>query len=322
MKILVLIDAWYPFIGGAQIQIENLERILEKKSKVKYYLLHSPRANIIIRFLWSLWVIPQAWWLNRKEKFDLIHAHAYWSGVPGKILSLILKIPIVFTVHGSNLLDLKVRSLRAFLENIVLTRIKYDQVISVSSNYLQYRNVNKNITVISNGVEVENFDKVKVKKEKPFKILFVGRNDPVKGINYLRKAMKKVRKEFPHVRLIIITGGIKHEDLIREYKASHVFVLPSLSEGQPLTLLEAWAAKLPVIVTRVGENPKMVQNGINGYLVKPKDSSGLSKAILRVLKDKNRDILGQKGYNLVKEKYSWQKCAQKTHEIYKQLVKI
>lgn len=324
MNILVLIDAWFPFIGGAQIQIKNLKKIVEKDYDCKYFILHSPSTGsgrcpwiyMVIRFLWSFWVIPQAFFLHQKNKFDLIHAHAYWPGIPGRILSWILRLPIVFTVHGSNLLDLKIKSIRAFLEKTILTKIKYDQVISVTSLFLKYRNVNKDITVIPNGVDVQLFDKVKILKERPFKILFVGRDDFVKGLKYLSKAMKKVKKKFPQARLRIITKSVKYNDLIKEYKSSHLFVLPSLSEGQPLTLLEAWAAKLPVIATAVGENPKMVKNGVNGYLVKPKDTNALAKAILKVLKNKKRDLLGKRGYNLVKEKYDWQECAKKTHEVY------
>lgn len=320
LKILVLIDVWFPFVGGAQIQIKNLKNILEGNYNCRFFVLHSPSTNRIIRFLWTFWVVSQTILLHSRHHFDLIHAHAYWSGIPGKILSKVLGIPIVFTVHGSNLLDLGVKTPRAFLEKIILTKIKYDQVISVSSNLLQYKNVNKNITVIFNGVDVELFDKAKIKKEKPFKILFVGRDDPVKGLRFLKKAMIRVKEKFPQSRLKIITSGVDYQDLIKEYKSSHVFVLPSLSEGQPLTLLEAWAAKLPVIVTPVGENPKMVKEGYNGYLVEPKNSKTLAQVILKVLSNKNRDLIGERGYKLVKEDCTWQECAQKTYEVYQRVL--
>lgn len=320
MKILILIDAWFPFVGGGQMQVKNLRKILEKDFDCQFFILHSPSSHILVRFLWTFWVIPQAIYLNFKHKFDLIHAQAYWPGVPGKILAKILKIPIVFTVHGSNLLDLGVKTPRAFLEKIILTKIRYDQVISVSSNFLKYKNVNKNITVISNGVNVNAFDKIRVKKEKPFKILFVGRDDPVKGLKFLKQAMRKVNERFSQARLKIITSGVDYQNLIREYKSSHVFVLPSLSEGQPLTLLEAWAAKLPVVVTRVGENPKMVKNNFNGYLVEAEDSQNLAKAIIKVLTDKKRALMGKRGYQLVRDDYTWERCVEKTYKVYKKII--
>lgn len=317
MKVLVLIDAWFPFTGGAQIQIKNLIHILEKDYDCSFSVLHSPSANILVRFLWSIWVIPQAILFYRKHKFDLIHAHAYWPGIPGKIISKILNVPIIFTVHGSNSLDIGEISIKALLEKIILTKIHYNYVISVSSNFLKYKNVNKTISIIPNGVDVGSFDKVEVKKEKPYKILFVGRNDPVKGLIYLEKAMKLVKEKFSNAGLKIVSGGLNETELIKEYKSSHIFVLPSLSEGQPLTLLEAWAAKLPVIVSDVGDNKKMVRNGYNGYLVPSRDHIALSVCIVKLLSDSKRDLLGINGYNLVKNLYSWRISAQKTYEVYK-----
>lgn len=328
MKILILIDAWFPFIGGAQVQIKNLKKILERKYNCKFVILHSPSVNIFIRFLWSFWVIPQAIFLYQKHKFNLIHVHAYWPGIPGKILSRLLRIPVIFTVHGSNLLDLRVKSFRAFLEKIILTKIKYDQVISVASNFLKYKNVNKsNIKVINNGVDVDRFKTLKLqtskkpKQNSKFTLLFVGRDDSVKGLVYLRKAMIEVKKEFPKAELKIINSGYKHADLITEYLKADLFVLPSLSEGQPLTLLEAWAAKLPVVATAVGDNPKMVKNGVNGYLVEPGNVKALSKAIIKTLQSKKRILMGKRGYSLVKKNYTWKKCAQKTWRTYQKVLK-
>lgn len=320
MNILVLIDAWFPFVGGAQVQIINLKRILEKNYGVKYFILHSPSSNILIRFLWSFWVIPQALLLNKKEKFYLIHAHAYWPGIPGIIIAKILSLPIIFTVHGSNLLDLKIKSLKAFLEKFILTKIKYDQVISVSANFLKYKNLNKNIAVISNGVNLKEFEKIRIKKEKPYKLLCVARDDPVKGLKYLKQAMIQVKKEIPQARLKIITKGITHRNLIKEYKSSHLFVLPSLSEGQPLTLLEAWAAKLPVVATAVGDNNRMVKNGFNGYLIESKNIRALSTALIKVLEDNRRSLMGLKGYLLVKKYFSWHKAALKTLKVYQAIL--
>lgn len=341
MKILVLIDAWFPFVGGAQVQIRNLKKILKKKYSCHYFILHSPSANIVVRLLWSIWVIPQVILLNFKHRFDLIHSHAYWPGVPGKILSTILKIPAVFTVHGSNLLDLKSKSFKAWLEKIILTKIKYDKVISTSSNFLSYKNVNKDIMVIHNGVEIDRFKSSSGSKvHQVQRLLFVGRIEEVKGLEYLIRAFKMALKELKDIELIIIGKGsdenrlkrlvenlgirnkiiFKHyfnyDDLIKEYLEADVFVLPSLSEGQPLTLLEAWAAKLPVVATAVGENTNMIKDGYNGYLVKPGNAKALAAAILKVIRNKNRMLMGKRGYQLVKKHYHWKKSAQKTYKIY------
>jgi glycosyltransferase involved in cell wall biosynthesis len=69
-------------------------------------------------------------------------------------------------------------------------------------------------------------------------------------------------------------------DLLR---ASDVFVLPSLAEGFALSLIEALAAGLPVVATRVGGAPEVIENGVNGYLVPPGDPAALARAVVEIL---------------------------------------
>ena len=119
-----------------------------------------------------------------------------------------------------------------------------------------------------------------------------------------------------------LLGEVKGPQLIKLYKSSHLFILPSIYEGQPLTLLEAWAAKLPVIVTKTGDCQYLVKNGQNGFLIN--DSNGLreiTEAIKKAIKNKNLGKLGQNGYNFVKANFSWEKSADKTFKLYKDLIK-
>jgi len=238
MKVLVLIDAWFPFVGGAQIQIRELRKILEKKYDCHYFILHSPAVNLLTRFLWLFWAIPQAVWLNRRHHFDLIHAHSYWPGIPGKIISRLLKLPVVFTVHGSHLLDLRAHSPRAFLEKIILTKIKYDQVISVSAKLLEYQNVNQNIEVIANGVDINKFKRLssplappgrgrgRAKARNPrFKVLFVGRLERQKNLESLVKAVSLLSREHKIKLLFIGQGRQKSQLIITARRISSVCLL-------------------------------------------------------------------------------------------------
>ena len=111
-------------------------------------------------------------------------------------------------------------------------------------------------------------------------------------------------------------GKIYNADLIREYKSSNIFILPSLYEGQPLTLLEAWAARLPVIATDVGDNKYFVKNEINGYLVPAKNITALSKAILKSLNNVYIQTMGENGFDFVKNNHTWDIVAKQTYEIY------
>ena len=136
------------------------------------------------------------------------------------------------------------------------------------------------------------------------------------GNGKLKKYLKNESKKLKLTDKIIFKGELKGKKLIKEYKTSHLFVLPSIYEGQPLTLLEAWAAKIPVVVTDVGANKNFVENGKNGYLVSPKNPKALAEKIIFVLKNQNRDFLGENGYEMVKKNYSWDSAVEKTYQVY------
>jgi glycosyltransferase involved in cell wall biosynthesis len=139
----------------------------------------------------------------------------------------------------------------------------------------------------------------------------------------LRQAILKLRKKVPNLKTQLISDGLHTgKSLIKAYKRSHVFVLPSLAEGQPITLLEAWAAKLPVIVTKVGDNPLMVKDGVNGYLIDPGNVQQLASAIQKVLRARTKnEKMGESGYQLVKEEYTWENVANKTWKVYQEVLR-
>ena len=284
-----------------------------------------------------------------KTYYDVIHAHSYASVWSAKAIKNILRKPLVYTVHGIDLKVLKETSkdlpsrIRLFMEELTLFRFKYDCEISVDHSIKEYGNSNTCVEVIPNGVDTSKFDIVETRKSGKFRILFVGKFTEQKGLGYLVEAAKEVVKKNPSVEFHLIGSGpleeevrteiqnsglgqyfklrgeIYGEDLILEYKASDVFVLPSIYEGQPLTLLEAWAAKLPVVATNVGGNRHFVRNSVNGYLVDAKDSKALADALVKVMEDPDREKIGEAGYNLVKEHYSWDAAAEKTYAVYKNL---
>jgi glycosyltransferase involved in cell wall biosynthesis len=149
----------------------------------------------------------------------------------------------------------------------------------------------------------------------PPKILFVGYLRPEKGIHNLLDAFESIRKSRP-LKLTLVggtdktTGAEAHayerirtspfrdditmtgmldfgEPLFELYRSHDVFVLPSLSEGTPRTLVEARAFGCPVVATRAGGIPSSVEHERNGLLVEPNDSIGLAGAIARILNDES-----------------------------------
>lgn len=325
----MLIDAWFPsevgkpgVYGSSQVHVQNIRQILTQNYNCRIELFFPANPNIIIRALWPVVVLFQVIAYSKNNKIDLFHTHGIVATVSGKILSLILHIPVITTIHSSHHLDARSNSLLHKLEKRVYTQTHYDAQITVAQCFTEHKNINTNIHYISNGVEVGKFSKIRVKKNQHPTIIWVGRNHVSKGIDFLKKAIVKIRKKIPDLQAKLITGGeLTGKELIKAYKSAHVFVLPSLSEGQPISLLEAWAAKLPVVATDTGDSTNLVKDGINGYLVEPGNTQQLANATLKVLRAKVADIrMAEAGYELVKREFSWKKTAKKTYAIYQSLL--
>jgi glycosyltransferase involved in cell wall biosynthesis len=313
----MLIDAWDPFVGGAQVQVKAL--LKHFPHHIKVHLFHAPHPNIFVRALWCVWVIPRVLLANRYMPFAIVHAHAFAAGIPAKILSLLLKVPVIYTVHGSHLMDMRATGVRAWLEKFLITQIHYTHQISVTRSFTHYPNVNKNISVINNGVDIQAFDKIKVKKNTKFTLLYVGRDHPTKGLNILRAAFALAKKQYPDIRLQVVTG-LTGKKLIKAYKQAHAFVLPSLVEGQPLVLLEAWAVKLPVIATQTAGVAE-IATPKEAILIPPGDIKSLHQAILKLLRlsPRQRLSLAAAGYRKAR-RFTWDKTAAQTASLYEQVV--
>ncbi|WP_127558657.1 glycosyltransferase family 4 protein [Nioella ostreopsis] len=141
------------------------------------------------------------------------------------------------------------------------------------------------------------------------KLLFVGRLAAVKGVPVLLEALAEARRTRPDLTLTLVGdgpdraaletqasdldlagavtfAGYRSQSDVAELLARHdALILPSFAEGVPVVLMEAMAAKMPVIATAVGGVSELVEDGTNGYLVAPGDGAALRAAILRVMED-------------------------------------
>lgn len=329
IRIAMVVDAWFPdknsgrkgVFGGGQVHVRELSKRLRDGYGCDIDIIYDSHSGMVARLFWSC-VSPFVIVLkHQKNPFDLIHAHGFNAGFVGKIASRLLGIPVVHTVHGSHLMDQKSSTLKGRLEKWLLTGIAYDAQITVSSTFLAYIRATEKSFVIRNGVDISAYDQVIAKKLSTPTVIWVGRLDKVKALDVLHEAFGIVQNKLPTASLNLVSGGrLTGKALIRAYKQAWVFCLPSYAEGQPITLLEAWAAKLPVVVTRVGDNPQMVKHGVNGYLVEPGNPESLAQELLKLLQSPLKaKRLGLNGYNLVKHNYTWDKVAAQTHQVYASL---
>lgn len=359
MKVAIVIDTWFPAIGGGQINaLEISKRISNKKNRIDIITRNQGKFNEkqfknikIYRIgkiskpldnISRLYFLYKTYFLIKKENYDLIHLHAFLPGLLSPLVRKVLRKPVIFTVHGTRMFEKNpVPSFGFWLEKFILTKIKYDAQISVTKAFMRFKNVNKNIINVPNGIDSQEFKKVKIKKAKYPKILWVGRFDPVKNVDLLILAMKTINEKIPNAKLTLVgygqeesklrdiveklkvknirfVGKKEGRDLVREYKSSHLFVLPSNSEGQPLVLLEAQAAGLSIVAAKVGGVEEIIKDKESGILIEPNDSEQLTYAIVKALK--NYKLYARKGYKGIYKRNDWSSVASKTLLVYKLII--
>jgi glycosyltransferase involved in cell wall biosynthesis len=171
-------------------------------------------------------------------------------------------------------------------------------------------------------------------------ILFFGRIQKYKGLEYLIKAEPLITKHVPDARIIIAGGGKmfkvyekmivnKESFIIRNnfisfqegaelFQRASIVVLPYIEASQSGVVVTAYGFKKPVIVTNTGSIPEIVDNNITGFVVPPKNSIALAEAIIRLMKDENLRIrMGENGYTKLKKDLSWDNIAERTIDVYK-----
>lgn len=258
----------------------------------------------------------------KKENIDIIHAH--YIIPPGLIAllgSIITGKPYYITVHGSDALILSTKSILKPIIKLILKKASKVLVISekLAEKLKELGIPQEKIMITYNMVDTKIFNphiKTTFRKEigtkKPI-ILFVGNLVPQKGVEYLLKAKKLLKEDS---QLVIVGGGpllqklkniVKKEnikdvtftgprkDINNIMAAADMIILPSISEGFSIVLLEAMAMAKPVIATRVGGTPEIIDENV-GILVEPKNPKELADAIDKLLADeKERKRLGKNG---------------------------
>lgn len=160
------------------------------------------------------------------------------------------------------------------------------------------------------------------------RIFFVGIDWQRKGGPELLEAFKEVLKGYPNAHLTIagadvpvdipnctVLGQVSAKELARHYAQSSIFCLPTRQEPFGIAFVEAMMHRLPVVATRLGAIPDMVEEGVNGYLVNPGDPRGLAQALCRLLASPSHcRALGQRSYERAVDLYTWPRTGQRIRE--------
>lgn len=295
----------------------------------------------------------------RNKDITLIHTHGYKGSILLSLIRKnIRRLPIVATLHGwTNTKKFSKLRLYEFLDRYLLSY--KDAVVLVSPSMLTDKRVIKarvdpeKLSVIENGVNFEDTQQdvkddhishtIQTFCQKDYVIGAIGRLSREKGYDYLLTSIRRVLDKGHKVKLIILGEGNCRAELQEQINISglskhvllvgyaenaknylqffHVFVISSLTEGFPITLLEAMNAKIPVVSTRVGCLPEVLEKPDSGLLVSPQDPVALAEALMKLKNDPSLAIaLADCGYEKVCTRYSSQTMAEKYQIVYKQVV--
>lgn len=321
------------------------------------------------------------------EDYDIIHTHipTPWSADWSALSSKIKNKPLVITYHNDIIGQGTAGYLARFYNSTALQLVlkRAERIIITQPDYLKsspylmdYQN---KIEVIPNGVDVDKFHPKIVAgdskdagngdnnndqnhddyedyedygdAEAGNSIFFLSVLDEFhryKGLDYLLKAFKIVKKEINDAKLTVggrgsllnyykemaasmgltedveFAGYIQDDRLAEYYSKANVFVLPSVSslqEGFGIVALEALACQTPVITTNIVGVAQDLEAVAAGRVVPPKNHLKLAEALIEILKDKEgQKVMGEKGRKLIEEKYTWKRVASSMEKLYRDII--
>ena len=310
--------------------------------------------NSILRSLASVFLAPisfiRLFYIITRTTPHIVNLHYIGENA---VFCLLLKKLINFNfcvnVHGNDIDRHYKRTIFSrYLTKKTLNNA--DLLLSNSSDILSKVNriepsTIENSYVVGNGVYPEEFSSCMKYHHSRKYILNVANFGQKKGQDILIRAFSLIQQRFPNMNLIFVGDGtelFKCSNLAKELKLSdsieflgkvssfkipsllagcELFVLPSRKEAFGIVVLEAMASKKPVVATRVGGVPEIIDDGINGILVEPENPEELAHGILMVLENEDlRKKLVRNGYNTVIERYTWPQIADKYIELYSRLL--
>jgi glycosyltransferase involved in cell wall biosynthesis len=298
----------------------------------------------------SLHVWPAVRRLIRERKIELMHVHGlfFQTALAGAIVGRLCGVPVVTTAHIGSIDSVgglygRLASIYEQTAGRMLLQSSH-QVIAVSQDVAHHvagLGVAPNkLTVVYNGVDFARYADARrcVGVSRPPRLVFVGRLTRNKGPDVFLDALREVMNRFPDAECWFVGDGPLRPELkrrARQYGLSakvrflgerddvpellaqcDVFVRPSFTEGMPLAVLEAMAAGLPVVATRVGGTAEVVLHGQTGFIVAPGDAEALGACLQKLLGDRElREHMGELGRKAAPA-YDWDRTTQKTLAVY------
>jgi glycosyltransferase involved in cell wall biosynthesis len=346
MKLGIFSDDFLPFIGGMGRYLVEVTRRLPEAG----HLVFSPCENRIPNHIrvrpalhGPLRNLSFSLWLHRALE-RLIDRHALGRiniqcGPGGIFLLKRTRVPVIATCYHtwwqqSHYIPAQFWK-RVFIPFERRTYELADRIICISEDSREilarkYRIRPDKMTVIPPGVDTGRFFPMPDIQKRPKSLLYVGRIDRRKGVDFLIRAMPEVVRQIPDIMLYVggagkelpalkvyvrsqrlernveFLGFVPENSLNAWYNKVQCAIIPSVFEGFGLTVVEAMAAGTSVITTNVDSIRRIVQDGTCGYLVDYGDTTALAHRIVQLLRDEAaRTKFGKEGLKRVQSHFSW-----------------
>ncbi|PPD58720.1 glycosyltransferase family 4 protein [Dehalogenimonas etheniformans] len=287
-----------------------------------------------------------------KEQFDVVHLHEPFMIM---LCSAILRFSNTVNIGTFHSFEAKpgynfAWPISRWMLNRRSKKLQGHIAVSKAAESFHSKFVKADYTIIPNGIDLSHFqpsvEPMYQYRDGKTNIVFVGRLEKRKGVNYLIDAFKRVHKEHPETRLLVVgpgtrlrpkyekmvrrahledsvvfTGGVSYADLPRYYQTADICCAPATGrESFGIVLLEAMALGKPLVVSNIPGYACVVNHEKEGLLVKPSSAHHLADGICRLIEDKAlRDQLGRQGLVTVQE-YSWEKVARRVEQYYRHVL--
>ena len=317
--------------------------------------LDVPHASFPIRSLYRPGTLLQALrlaWYIRKHRIQVVHTYGLYTNlfaIPAAWLGGATAIIGSIRDRG----DILTRAQRWFQRQVCrLADCVMVNAESIRETLIRQGYRADSLTVIRNGIVPARFrsmpgasqlrQEFHIPEGAPI-VLVLSRLNPMKGVEYFLDAASVVSRELPDARFLIVGDGLSkfhlqeraaslgladrvlftgfRTDVPQLLSEASLSVLPSLSEGLSNTLLESMAAGVPVVATRVGGNPEIVEDGVSGLLVPPRDSAALADAMSRILRDPVlASAVQEAGRRRIGELFSMQASIRQVERLYLKMI--
>ena len=297
----------------------------------------------------------------RKNPYHIVHTHNSKAGFLGRLAAKLVGVPvIVHTVHGFAFHDQEPLWRQMLFRNLERLASRWsDRMIFISQPLIDWALKDHivgedKITKIYSGIQLDKFHPVKseekdqirskwsIKKEEAV-VGIVSKLWEGKGHTVLIEAFKLLKEKIKDAKLVIVGEGYLYDELFRRVGNNglrdsvlftgfqmdvseiiatfDVAVLPSFFEGMGRVILEAMAMEKPIVASRVGGIPDLIDQGINGLLVRPGDARELADALERVLSDNGlAKRLGREGRKRIKDQFSADVMVRSIEKLYRELL--